>query len=355
MKNKLNKYIVIEIIKNYIFILSILTLLFWVTQAAKFLNLITEMGMENQEYIVFIIMLIPKTITQLMLISFSISLFFTITQLQQNKEIEIYLLSGVSKEHLIKLIIGTSIFITLIALFLFVYLAPLTNLKSRNIIAETNFTAINLLVKKNNFNSPVNNLTIYVHKNNNKGNLEKIYIFEKNKTIISQKGRVLNISDKNYLELLNGVIHEKNLNNEITSIKFEKTLYNFTKFQTKLITTPKFQERDFIWILQNYYKSKNPEILYEIHKRILKPFYIPIIAIICCFIFYSNNEKINLHKIKFITFSFTVILMIVLEIFLNMSTVNNLFKYIFYISSFSIPIILIFVLKKFLKTETRNS
>ena len=53
----------------------------------------------------------------------------------------------------------------------------MTGLISRNILANSEFTFVNALVKKNNFNSPFNNLTVYVGENDNRGNLKKfIYL-----------------------------------------------------------------------------------------------------------------------------------------------------------------------------------
>ena len=329
-KNKLKNYFVLEIIKSYFFTLTILTLLVWFTQASRLLNMITDNGISIQIYAQYTFFLMPKVFSQLMILSLLISLFLNIIKFNSNKELEIYWLSGISKQQISDLIIKISFFITILALIFYSYIAPLSGLKSREILANSEFSLINTLVKKNNFNSPLKNLTIFVNKNDNKGNLEKIYIFENKKTIISKKGRVLNIDQKNYLELIDGIIHEKNSKNDISTISFEKTLYDFTKFQTKIITTPKVQERDFAWLVNEYFKSSNPDILYEIHKRVFKPLFIPFISIICCFALYGNNEKINLNRNKIIIFSFSTLLIIFIEILLNLSVLNIFFKYFLY-------------------------
>lgn len=353
LKSKLSKYLISEVIKYYFFTLVSLSILFWIMQAARYLYMITDMGMPIIIYSQYILLQFPKILSQFMLISFLISLFLVLIKLQENKEIEIYFLSGISKFYIIKVIFYISIIITTLALFFYSYLVPFSNFNSREIISNLNFSTINLLVKKNNFNSPDKNLTIYVHKNDNKGNLEKIYIFETNKTIISQKGRILEINNKNYLELINGIIHEKNTKNNITSIKFEKTLYDFTKFQTNLINYPKIQERDLLWIFKEYASKKNPDVLYEIHKRLIKPLFIPSIAILCCFILFSNNEKINLARMKVIIFSFVTLFLILIEIFLNLSVINNLFKYTLYASPLVSPLFFISILNKFLINEAK--
>ena len=355
MKNKLNRYFIKEIFKSYFLVLVSLSSLFLVLQAAKYLYLVTDNGLSLNSYAKYIFFLIPKIISQLMIISFLISMFLNLIKFQSNKELEIFWLAGISKIKIVQLVIKFSIFLTFFCFLFYIYLTPESSFKSRQIISNSEFSFINSLVKKNNFNSLFNDLTLFVHKNDQKGNLEKIYIFEKNKTIISKKGRILNINDKNFLELIDGVIHEKNLNNKITTVKFEKTLYDFTKYNPNIINTPKVQERDLFWILNDYKKNQNSETLYEIHKRLIKPLIIPIIGVLCCFGFYSNEEKININKIKIVTFLTGTLLIILIEILLNLSTVSYYFKYFLYLFPILIFYIFYFYLIKFLSSEASKS
>ena len=353
-KNKLKNYFAKEILKSYFFVLATLSLLIWITQSARLLYLVTDTGLSINTYVNYIIFLIPKSISQLMVISLLISFFLSIMKFQTNKELEIYWLSGISKMEIVFLVIKTSLLLTALALFFYIYLAPISSKKSRELIANSEFSLVNSLVKKNNFNSPLKGLTIFVNKNDNQGNLEKIYIFENNKTIISKTGRVLNIDEKNYLELSDGVVHEKNTQNNITTIKFQKTLFDFTKYQRNIVTQPKVQERDTFWLLDEYGKSKNPSVLYEIHKRIFKPLLIPIIAILCCFTLYVNNEKINLNKIRISIFSFSTLFIIFFEVLLDFSAKSIYFKYFLY----SLPVLgsylFLLLLSKFLKSEAKT-
>ena len=351
-KNKLNNYFIAEILRSYAFVLATLSFLIWITQSARFLYLITDMGLSMNVYVPYILYQLPKIISQMMLISFLISLFISIIKFQNNKEMEIYWLSGISKKEIIWTILKISLVPTIIAFFLYVYLAPMTGLISRNILANSEFSFVNALVKKNNFNSPFNNLTVYVGKNDNQGNLKKVYLFENNKTIIAKQGRVLNTNKKNYLQLIDGFIHEKNENNKIKIIKFEKTLYDFTKYQSNIVTTPKFQERSFLWLLTEFKKNKNNNnILFEIHKRLFKPMFIPIVALLCCFILYGNNEKFNLIKLRFLIFSLGISFIIFFEILLNLSASKIFFQYFLYSFPICAIIIIYFFLHKFIQNE----
>jgi len=355
-KNKLNNYIIREVLKSYTLVLISFSLLIWIAQAAKNLNLITESGLSIKTYCFFIFLIYPKIISQLMIISFLIGVFFTILKLLETKEIEIYWLAGISKLNIAFTIFKISFFPTLLALFFYIYLVPYTNFKSREILANSEFSMINSLVKKNNFNSPLKKLTIYVNKNDNKGKLEKIFIFEEYKTIIAKSGRVININDKNYLELSDGFVHEKNQQQNITVVKFEKTIFDFTKYQTEVTKYIKLQERSTSWLLKKYKndQKQNKNILEEMHKRIFKPLFIPLIAFLCCFLLYTNNEKINLIKLKIFIFSLSTFLIIFIEILINFSVKNYLFQNIFYILPLTGALIVFYLLKNFLNSEPVN-
>jgi len=353
-KNKLNIYFLTEITKSYFFVLSILSLLLWMTQAARFLYLITENGIPIIDYVQYILFLFPRSVTQLMHFSFLISIFLSIIKLQNNKELEIYWISGISKKEIISLIIKISLILTIISLILYSLVTPYANGKSRKILENSQFSVINSLVKQNNFNSPLKGVTFFVLKNDNQGNLEKIFIFEKDKTIISKYGRVLSNKEKKYLELSNGMIHEKN-SNKITTIKFDKTLYDFTNYEHNIITTLKAQERSLIEIFLEYKLSNNLNFLEEIHKRLIKPLFIPLIALLCCFILHSNNEKISSNKIKIFTFTFSTLVIIFIEILISISTKGSYFRLFFYLTPFLFFIVINKILIKFLNNETISS
>jgi len=350
-KNKLNNYIIKEILNSYALVLISFSLLIWIAQAAKNLNLITESGLSVKTYSYFILLIFPKILSQLMIISFLIGVFLTILKLLDTKEIEIYWLAGISKLNIAFTIFKISFFPTVLALFFYVYLVPHTNFKSREILANSEFSIINSLVKKNNFNSPLKKLTIFVNKNDNKGNLEKVYIFEEFKTIIAKKGRVININNNNYLELTDGFIHEKNRQQNITVVKFEKTIFDFTKYQTEITKYTKLAEQSTLWLFKNYKLRKDKNTLEEIHKRIVKPLFIPFVAFLCCFLLYTNNEKINLTKLKIFIFSLSTFLIIFIEILIGLSVKNYLLQIFFYMLPLMGAALTFFSLKNFLIKE----
>ena len=355
--NKANNYLISEFLRSYFFVIISLTLLLWISQATRLLDLVTESGNAVEVYAQYTLLLIPKIISKVAIISFIISAFISILKLKTNNEFNIYWLSGVSKIQVCKTIIKISFIPLILTSYLYIYLAPSSSFKSRIILGNSKFTMINALVKEKNFNTPLPNLTIFVDENDGLGNLKKIFIYEKDRTIIAKKGKVLKDKDKNYLQLLDGETQEKSKSGEISIINFNKTLFDLSNKSSANIKTPKFSERSIFWLFKetkksNLKKFEKNNLLEEIHSRLFKPFYIIVFAILSCFLLYSNEEKIKKEKLRFGIFSISIFLLIFLEVAVNISVINIYTKIFFYILPFFLMIFSYLVLLKFLNKES---
>jgi lipopolysaccharide export system permease protein len=252
------------------------------TQAVRLLDLITEFGNPISIYTKYIFLRFPKVYEETFLLSFAISAFFLFSKFENSNEISIYFLSGINKFQIYKKCILFSFILFIFYLFLSVYISPLLSFKGRELLGKSEFNLINSLVKEGNFNSPLDGLTIYVNENDEKGNLKGIFIYEKNRTIIAEKGEVLSNNNGYYLKLINGTTQEK-INDNFNIIKFQSTIFDFSKFSLRNTTYPKFSERNIFWIYShmNDIEKKYKEIREEFNKRAIKPFFI---FILCTFV-----------------------------------------------------------------------
>lgn len=341
-KNKINSYFFIEFFKTFLLVLVSLSLLIWITQAAKYLELITELGNSIKVYFHFILFLFPKTVLGALPLSFVVSMFFFLSKLQSDNELNIFFLSGISKKEIIIKNLTIGFFVYIFYIFLSVYFTPLSSLKAREALNKSKFTLINALVKSQNFNSPLKGLTIYVEKNDNNGKLDNVFIYEKDRTIIARKGTVFSDGNQSILELIDGVTMEK-VNQKINYITFSKTIFDFSKYNSFNITYPKFSERSIFWIIDEM-KKENPyrikDLREELNKRTIKPFLIFLLSVCGCFLLcYKENEK-NLNKFRIKIYLITFLILIFNEILLSISAKSQYFIYYYSLSLFMIFLIL---------------
>jgi len=357
-KNKIFKYFFIEFIKFFLIISLSLSFLVWITQAARLLELITEYGNPVNIYIKFLLFSFPKIFNNIFLLSFTITMFFLFNKMQNDKEINIYWMAGISKSKVIKFAILISSNLLIFHIVFSTFIAPWSSSQGRKILGNSKFSQINSLVKEKNFNSPLKGLTVYVEKNDNKGNLEGIFIYEKERTIIASRGEVLFDGDKNFLKLYNGSTQEI-VNDSVNIINFKTTIFDFTKFQMQNISHPKFTEREIDWLFKNVNNpelkkfNRGKEIREEINSRLIKPFFIIILCITCCFLLYSNNDKINLTKLKFFIYSYSIFLIILNQTLLEMSGKNLTHTYLYIFFIFSLGILSLLTINRTLHFEAK--
>ena len=100
--------------------------------------------------------------------------------------------------------------------------------------------------------------------------------------------------------LLNGqIISSKKI--KIMKLKFEQLNINLDNLTTTTIKQPKIQETSTLKLLNCFSEEKRydkycnkkdfKEILPTLNRRIIIPFYIPTIALICAFIINNRNKK----------------------------------------------------------------
>jgi lipopolysaccharide export LptBFGC system permease protein LptF len=164
----------------------------------------------------------------------------------------------------------------------------------------------------------------------------------KNTIIIAKKGIIKN----NKLLLFEGNIQTKNNNNELKNFFFEKTELNIKNFNSRTITDIKVQETNSLQLincifniqktnLQNCSADKK-EAIEHMSRRIIKPLYITLIALLSSFLLIYKKEKKTAFVKKYFIFFTTFIILILSEILLKFSGLSKLNFFIYVL----IPIIL---------------
>src|SRR6056300_1038862 len=118
VKHKIFKYFLLEFVKFFLLISLSLSILIWMTQAARLLELITEFGNPVSVYIKYVLLIFPKVYEGIFILCFAITMFFLVSKLDESNELNIYWLSGISKQSIVNfsLKIGT----IMVALYIFI-------------------------------------------------------------------------------------------------------------------------------------------------------------------------------------------------------------------------------------------
>ena len=363
MRNKIDKYFFNQFISSFVLILISVAAIAWVAQSVNYLDFVTEDGHAFNIFFYFSLLNLPKIFTRLIPFVFLISLFFTILQFEKNNELLVFWTSGLNKIRFVNLAIKIALLITLLQLLLAIFVNPYTLNQGRSILKMSDIGLFPSLVKEKKFNDTVENLTVFVEKKNSNGELINVFLrddstnIDQSKTIIAEKGLILKKNEQNILLLINGTIQTEKKNGKINFLGFDKTEINLSTFTTKTTTFPKLQENSTLELLNcfNEFKDNFPifskysldeyrcnnklEISGELNRRIGMPFYIPITALIVCYLLSSRRESKYYNIRKYFIFGISFTVLVFAEILVRYSEKSVLNSIIYYSS----PILLILI------------
>jgi lipopolysaccharide export LptBFGC system permease protein LptF len=361
-KNKLGYYFIQEFIKNYLSILLAFGLIIWITQAVRLLDLIGEDGNSIKTYFLYILSIIPKYFSRISLIIFFISFVVTISKFEDHNELRALWFSGLEKEKFINYLISSSIVLIIILVIVRCFIVPYFSNYSRHLLLNTGVGAIGPLLKQNNFNNPLKKITIYVGKKNQINELEDIILFEDSadikKTIIAKSGVVINENNKNLLVLVEGSIQEERKDKKISILDFDKITLDLSQYNKKTVDYYKFSEMFFFELikrLNNKNDSQLTNIIGELNDRIIMPLFIPSLILLACFLIITNKEVINNNFLKIIIFTYGIVIIIISEILLDLSSKNLYASLFLYVTPFLFLIVNWILLNYFLKRENIKS
>ncbi len=372
MKNRIYKYFFYEFIRYFTIVVFALTAIIWTIQAVNFLDLVTDDGHAFMVYLFYSSLTIPKILTKLIPFSFLIAAILTILKLEKDNELIILWTSGLNKIHIVNLILRISILIVIVQLLMSTFVNPETLKISRNILKNSELQFVPSLLKEKQFNDTVKGLTIFVDKKNANNIYENIFIRDEGKvltnvstgssTIFAKSGYVTD--DEKKLVLVDGNIQKVEASGSLNIIKFNKTEINLHGLATKTISAEKIQETSTIslisCLLNIVHKcSRNEnmnlkEIKIELNKRFGMPIFIPLVALICCFLLSSRQEKKISFFQKYIYGILGIIVIIISEITVRYSGISLEYSLIYYLIPIGLIPITYFLLVRTFKYENLN-
>ncbi|MBD1166956.1 LptF/LptG family permease [Pelagibacterales bacterium SAG-MED09] len=354
----MKKLVFIKFIKDVlIFFISsimIMGLIVWTLQAVNYFDFVSEDGHGLKVYFAYTLLNFPKIIHRILPFMFFISLFSTIIKYEINNQLSIFWMNGVSKIRFINFVLFFSIILMLIQIILGSYFSPMSQLKARNLIKESNIDFFTSLIKEGKFINAVKGLTIYIEQKESE-NFSNIFIDDSTKglsrMIYAESGTITSDQKNKKFILFDGKVINID-KNRINTFEFDQINFNLHSFGSNSIITPKIQELNSINLFDCLIDAKltsericeDEEILsetkQELLKRFFKPIYIPLIAMLCCFLFISGKYKPNYNNIKRYIFLIIFLLIIISETSLRYSTSSNISLILYLFTPFLIFLIL---------------
>ena len=304
----------------------------WTLQAVNYFDYVSQDGHGLKTYFTYILLNFPKIIHRIIPFIFFISLFYILNEYENKNELQIFWTFGISKIDFAHKILLISIVITFLQICFGSFLSPYAQLKGREMLKNSNIDLFSSLIREGKFINASVGLTIFIDKKNQDGSYSNIFLDDSSKSvtkmIYAKNGIIIDNKNKKIFQLFDGKVINKN-KMKINTFEFDQIDFNLADYKSSTIVAPKIQEINSLLLLDcsNFFNFKflkiskpdtficresiMPEINQEIFKRFYKPFFIPIIAILSCFLIITpkNNYKYERNKkIIFLVTFFTLIL-----------------------------------------------
>ncbi len=350
MKKLIFKKISKDIFQFFLLVSISISLIVWVIQAVNFLEIVTEDGHGLRVYFLYTLLSLPKIFSKILPFIYFISLFYIILKYENENELIIFWTIGIKKIDFLKTLLKFSVFYLILQLFLTTYIVPITLDKARSFIRTSKVDFFSSIMQQKKFIDTVKNLTIFVEEKSEEGKLKNIFLKEsidenQYQVIFAKRGEIKKDDQKTSLMLFEGKIINNN-KQKINSFEFSSTEVNLSRFSTKTTTHPKIQEIKTYDLLtcivelknfsnsfiNNIFKSKKTltncspnnisAAFQEIIKRLVSPFYLPVLSLIACLIIIKSKDDYEYVRYKFLLFVMGVITIIISEISTKYSSVN---------------------------------
>ncbi len=379
----MKKIIFRKLLLDYIIFFTIALLsssvVVWIFQAVNFLDIIIEDSRDYLVYINYSLLNFPKILSRLFPFVLFFSVFYVTDRYEQNNELMIFWNFGVNKIAVINFFFRISFILLIIQILFTSIIVPNSQNLARTFIKNSSISDFSNFIKPQKFNDTITGVTIFSEKKDLEGYLYNLYVkrdLENNDFLITyaEKGKFKNINNTPVLILFNGeTINYQN--NEITNFSFSKTDFVLKNYTTNTTTQTKTQEistLDLFICFQRIYNfeylsffSKNIDIINcssknikniirEMYKRLLIPFYIPLLILISFLLIISSKESANYKKIKFLTFSLGLITVILSETTIRFITANLNFNMKLVVIPFILILLIYFLLLFNFKSNNKN-
>ena len=349
MKKILFKKLLFDCLKFFLISLFGISIIVWVFQAVNYLDIMVEDGRNYLVYFQYTILSFPKIISKIIPFAIFFSFFYVFSKYETNNELIIFWTHGVSKIEIINFILKTSFLLMLLQIILLTFGVPKSQDLARSTLRNSNINFIDNFLKPKKFNDVIKGVTIFAEKKEADGTFKNIYI----KKITSQNefevtysktGNIQSLKDIQVLVLFDGQ-NIKDKKNNFDSFSFSKSDFNLSNLESNTTTYKKIQENTSIDLIRCYdsltlkkldtnknfkvenCSLKNSNVLRELYKRLIIPFYIPLFILISMMLIIISKEKQNYFRFKisiFILGFFAIIFSEITIRFIEPNLIDNI-------------------------------
>ena len=307
------KYIAKTILYPFIALSFVLTSLVWITQILKLLYLL-EKGVKLIDFLSLIILIIPSIFFMISPFISVLAVIYAYNKLQENRQLIILRVGGLSNFALAKPGLLIVVYITLISYYISLYLMPFSYSKLKYDLNNfrQNYVSTNIINEKT-FNQISQDFTIYLDKKNIDGKLEGVILFDnripKDRTVLFAKtGKIITHDGIPLFQLKHGFRHSFDSNNNITKLYFDQLLIAIKNDDPdkndRSKTSLELYVPEMLHPINNLPEESKKRLIVDGHQRLIWPLFNYALVLLALSMFLTTNKDSRKSNIRQMSYTF---------------------------------------------------
>ena len=279
-----DRYILRQLVVGFTLILVSLTILIWLTQSLKMIDMIVTKGVSVGVFLEMTLLVLPNFLQILMPLALFAVTLFTFIRMQSDKELMVLKAVGMSGKQLMRPVLMMACVLTLAGYVLSFLVIPWSTGAIRELRWKIQNNLSQILLQEAQFNSFGKGKMVYVRERLPEGSVKGILAYEikngKKTTLVADSGSLFQTSEGLDILFGRGVRQEFDTKTKQYSVlKFDKYTMSFSDQGRKAGTRTKDAREMGVWHLLMLPKDKAPtEVLWrkykvEAFKRLTMPLY----------------------------------------------------------------------------------
>ncbi|MGN0919229.1 MAG: LPS export ABC transporter permease LptF [Alphaproteobacteria bacterium] len=284
MMKIVDRYILGQLVVGFTLILVSLTILIWLTQSLKMIDMIVTKGVSVSVFLEMTLLVLPNFLQILMPLALFAVTLFTFIRMQSDKELMVLKAVGMSARQLMRPVLMMAAVLTLAGYCLSFFVIPWATGQIREMRWKIQNNLSQVLLQEGQFNSFGKGKMVYIRERLPEGGVKGILAYEikngKKTTLVADTGNLFQTSEGLDILFGRGVRQEFDTKTKQYSVlKFDKYTMSFSDQGRKAGTRTKDAREMGVWHLLTLPKDKAPtepmwrKYKVEAFKRLTMPLY----------------------------------------------------------------------------------
>lgn len=284
--NRLDRYVFRSAASAFLGTLLVLTLMIWITQALRELDIMTTQGQTILAFVFITSLALPALILGLAPAALFMAVAYTLFRMNSDSEIVVSSAAGISTWRFLRPLVILALIVAACCAVLSLELVPAAMRQFRFEISRVRADVVAFIAQPGRFTTLADGMVFHVRERNANGVLGGIFINDardpkQTNTYLAERGQVVDSQDGTFLILEEGAIHRRTPGKADSNVvEFQRYAFDLSPFtsngENAVYRAPErsFREllnpdpKDYVYILESGRFTE------ELHRRLSLPLYV---------------------------------------------------------------------------------